>query len=157
MYGSTWYDSVSDNQINCYGFALNIDSILLPNGIGDHYSASQILSNVIVDLTNRGIGYRVLDSYNSPISSNEYRIGMRAYWNEDASQPYHKFHFIKQSDNRFWVQKNGLSPSTILCDGSYDPMDFIWVVYKNQYDIYVDVCYGPAVYFAIQIGSYARG
>jgi hypothetical protein len=138
--------------MNCYGFALGIDDSFSPNGIGFPYtSAERILNNVIIDLDNLGINYRVLDAYNSPISSNEYRIAMRVLYDDYDINPW-SFHFIKQLDNGFWAQKNGTSsPSWILCAGTVDPMDLMWEPRIRAGIPVYDACRYNAIYLAIEI------
>ena len=139
--------------MNCYGFALGIDQAPNPNGIGSpYYNATAILNNVIVDLNNWGIEYRVLDAFNSTIYSNEYRIGMRVLYDPLDNKPY-SYHFIMQLPNGHWAQKLPSEDSWVLCAGSVDPLDTIWLP-RNRPGIPIyDACIGDAIYLAIQIGD----
>ena len=149
-YGN-WYTPEASANMNCYGFALGIDQAPNPNGIGSPYtSATAILNNVIVDLNNWGIDYRVLDAFNSTIYSNEYRIGMRVLYDPRDGNPY-SYHFIRQLPNGFWAQKLPSKDSWVLCAGSVDPLDTIWLLRDYPGIPIYDACIGDAIYLAIQI------
>lgn len=104
---------------------------------------------VISDLEKKGISARLIDSYNSDIASNEYRIAMRI--NEGDGE----YHFMKQHNDGSWSQKHGYLPSQTV--NGYNPSAISWDCPGFTYDkngnivevVTKDYYKGGTRYFAI--------
>jgi len=117
-YGAaTAYVPNSDTDTNCVGYALGVDGWLY---VGDNNSPSFCLfTTVLMTITtsiSNGHGIRIISSYDSPISSDEYRIALRIGESD--------YHFMVQHNDGSWSHKPGVCPSRLVTGD--DPRAMSW-------------------------------
>jgi hypothetical protein len=148
-----WFISDTRTHINCYAFALGLDSERNPgydsgSELTEYTSLSLLAQKVKSDLDTLGISYTQLSSYDSNISSNEYMIGMRIGYNPQDSDVYH---IIRRDYGKGWVSKNGSLPSVYFVSQHVDPASIIWSIYMPNDGGPYDTYFGDIVYLAIEI------
>ena len=79
------------------------------------------------DVSKMGREIRPIDSYDSPIGENEYRIALRTTTNDTANPDYH---FMVQHSDGSWSHKPGFLPARKL-EGN-NPTDAKWPGYGVQ-------------------------
>ena len=147
------YQSVSGgpNTPNCYAYAIGVSNALNPGDIRGvsptkWYDVNDVASSVMADIEKMGRSVRTIESYNSPIYDNEYRIALRV-----GTQPYmyyygspiYDYHFMVQTSSGQWAEKHGTRGSSLIWAQGYNPTTIPWTVgNKPYYD-------SPIVYFAI--------
>ena len=105
------YIPSDSTEYNCYAYALGEDKWKYVGGSHDavnDYSVSAVADMVLEDAKRDGRSIRPIDSFDSPISSNEYRIALRTSVDD--------YHFMKQHNDGTWSHKPGFC-STRLIDG----------------------------------------
>ena len=112
--------SPSDSvDYNCYAYALGENQWKYVGGTPDaveNYSVDIVAQMVLDDIRKDGRNIRIIDSYDSPIESNEYRIALRTGVAD--------YHFMVQHNDGSWSHKPGFC-STRLIDGD-NPSVISW-------------------------------
>jgi len=105
-----------DESPNCYSYAIGLyDCSYNPGDFSSpflSYSLDAVAKAVQTDFDNLNRGCRIIDSYNSPINENEYRIALRV-----KNSFLHKlinwyYHFMVQTASGKWAEKFGPSGPT---------------------------------------------
>ncbi len=148
------YKPSNSMDYNCYAYVLGEEEWKYVGGSSDAVSdlnVENVANMVLIDAQKDGRKIRIIESHNSPISSNEYRIALRT-GKED-------YHFMMQHNNGSWSHKpgfcrtrliNGDNPSVI----SWDMPQIHSRLYYN-YDIVIEVDSipnyydSPTIYFAV--------
>ena len=132
-------DGNREREPNCYSYALGYyDRSYDPGeyaGVGYNLNVESVARAVEKDMAALGRGCRRLDSYDSPVSNNEYRVALRTSRITYFSLKYRKdvfwdYHFMVQTSDGGWSEKHGpggatdhhdnVNPDTISWDlGSY--------------------------------------
>ena len=105
------YTPSNSIHFNCYAYALGEKQWKYVGGSPDaveNYDVDYITEMVLNDAQKDGRTMRVIDSYDSPINSNEYRVALRT---GEAD-----YHFMVQHNDGTWSHKPGYG-STRLIDG----------------------------------------
>ena len=96
-----------------------------------------------MDMSCLGRSARLLDSYDSPIKSNEYRIAVAVGPQNDSNWDYH---FMVQTSTGMWAEKHGPGGETIYhSEGNPDTISWDLGDHKGYY--------GDVIYIAITIGG----
>ncbi len=145
-YGSAEpYIPVTDPGINCFGYAINVDSWITIDFfeactvIDDSMYYNRVVPAVVQTASSYGMSLRYLNDLSSPIEDYESRIAFRVA--RDSGNSFIDFHFMKQHDDGSWSHKLGIYPS-VLFNTSYDntpEYDSAWYytnVYYNTDTIY---------------------
>lgn len=109
----------NSKNFNCYAYALNETqwrNVGGPNFRPSSLDVDYIAEQVLKDVEELGRTIRIIDSYDSPIYSNEYRIALRT-----GSSDYH---FMLQLNNGTWAHKPASFPTRI--EDGYNPTLFSW-------------------------------
>jgi len=132
------YQFVGDTNVNCFGYALNVNQyldLINQNGIDVFPNSSlniteedvEVIYVPVVMYVTQSLGksIRLIDDYNSPIFEDEYRIAFRVgnLYNVDISTS--DFHFLRQNNNGTWSHKVGESGSNTLVN-TYNPNKWSW-------------------------------
>jgi len=132
------YQFVGDINVNCFGYALNVNQyldLINQNGIDVFPNSSlniteedvEVIYVPVVMYVTQSLGksIRLIDDYNSPIFEDEYRIAFRVgnLYNVDISTS--DFHFLRQNNNGTWSHKVGESGSNTLVN-TYNPNKWSW-------------------------------
>ena len=132
------YQFVGDTNVNCFGYALNVNQyldLINQNGIDVFPNSSlniteedvEVIYVPVVMYVTQSLGksIRLIDDYNSPIFEDEYRIAFRVgnLYNVDISTS--DFHFLRQNNNVTWSHKVGESGSNTLVN-TYNPNKWSW-------------------------------
>jgi len=165
-FGSRPYQETSRTDINCMGYALECPYYIGKNYDAVQYAAVPVHLNIVDEdvygftlselqeyiqarsedwmSSEEGIGgtnWELLQSYNSEIDDNCYRVVLRVGFHDvnnneilDVDEEY-DYHWWYQTDSGDWAEKQGPGPSTynILTAGE-DPTDFYWPVGMYSYD-----------------------
>ena len=113
------YSPSDSTDYNCYAYALGENQWKYVGGSPDavkDFSVDKVAEMVLMDAQKDGRKMRIIDSYDSPIESNEYRIALRT--GEDD------YHFMIQHSDGSWSHKPGFC-STRLIDGD-NPSVISW-------------------------------
>lgn len=144
------YEYVSGINMNCFGYALNINAniqlrnqnneMIFPFNVTDITEEDVInifVPAVLAEATRQGVLIRQIDSYDSTISDNEYRIAFRVGnvssddivyapgGAEGLYSLYDEYHFLRQNSDGTWSHKQGQLGSIYLED-IYNPYLFKW-------------------------------
>ncbi|MBQ3229787.1 MAG: hypothetical protein IJB49_02085, partial [Clostridia bacterium] len=149
------YISDDSTDYNCYAYALGEKSWKYVGGDAESvtdFNVDSVKQMVLEDAERDGRRVRLIDSYDSPIRSNEYRIALRTGKDD--------YHFMIQHSDGSWSHKpgraktrliNGANPSVvnwdlILIDGFLSNFGFIKEigVIPNYYD-------SETIYFAVAV------
>ena len=113
------YTPSDSTDYNCYAYALGEKEWKYvggrPSAVKD-FSVDNVAQQVLDDAKEDGRSMRIIDSFDSPIESNEYRIALRT---GEAD-----YHFMVQHNDGSWSHKPGLC-STRLIDGD-NPSVVAW-------------------------------
>lgn len=102
---------------NCLGHVLGIDGRLYAgNNNSRNFCLFTTVFWTMVTSLSHGRGIRIISNYDSPISSDEYRIGLRIGPKD--------YHFMVQHNDGSWSHKPGVCPSR-LATGN-DPRMMSW-------------------------------
>lgn len=138
---------------NCYAYVLGYYGRSYDIGeFSDTYPTGKtvdaIAECVVSDLDKLERGCRIIESYDTPIEDNEYRIALRVGEQPVVGPngyPYLRwdYHFMVQTESGEWAEKRGSSSATIL-HTSGNPSIFQWdaATYPNFYT-------SDILYFAI--------
>ena len=108
-------------------------------------SATAVVPVVVLDDAKAdGRAMRIIDSYDSPINENEYRIALRTALRPGSED----YHFMLQHSDGSWSHKPGTLPSRLI-DGD-NPSEITWdapsmiegLTFVNYYN-------SKTVYFAV--------
>ena len=113
------YSPSNSTDYNCYAYALGEKTWKYVGGSPDavkDFDVDNVAEMVLLDAKKDGRSMRTIDSYDSPIESNEYRIALRT-GKED-------YHFMVQHNDGSWSHKPGFC-STRLIDGA-NPSVISW-------------------------------
>ena len=105
------YTPSGSTEYNCYAYALGETQWKYVGGTPDtvkDFDVDNVANMVLNDAEKDGRSIRIIDSYDSPIGSNEYRIALRT-GQED-------YHFMMQHSDGSWSHKPGFC-KTRLIDG----------------------------------------
>ena len=106
------YNPSNSMDYNCYAYALREKQWKYVGGSPDavqDFSVDNVAQMVLNDAEKDGRSIRIIDSYDAPIESNEYRIALRT---GEAD-----YHFMIQHNDGSWSHKPGFC-STRLIDGA---------------------------------------
>ncbi len=146
---SEYVPSSSENY-NCYAYALGETEWMYvggsPNAVSS-FDVDNVASMVMKDVKELGYSIRPIDSYDSLIFSDEYRIALRT-GEED-------YHFMKQHNDGSWSHKPSFCPTRQITGSnpSVVSWDVPQVIY--QYGILMEVGYiynyydSHTLYFAV--------
>ena len=96
------YKYSNSRDYNCYAYALGETVWKYVGGSQDavtDYNVNDVAKLVLKDAERDGRTMRIIDSYNSDINANEYRIALRV----GAAD----YHFMRQNDDGTWSHKPG--------------------------------------------------
>ncbi len=113
------YTPSNSTDYNCYAYALGEEQWKYVGGSSEavkNFDVDTVAEMVLADAQKDGKMMRIIDSYDSPIESNEYRIALRTGEGD--------YHFMKQHNNGSWSHKPGFC-STRLIDGA-NPSVISW-------------------------------
>ena len=130
-------DGNRDKNPNCYSYVLG--DYTMSHDPGDFsmsftdYSVSSVADAVERDMKALNRGCRRIESYDSPIRSNEYRIALRVSQLEQINTPYGPipdflgwdYHFMVQTSSGLWAEKRGPAGESIL-HSSGNPSTLSW-------------------------------
>lgn len=121
--GAGAYRSVTSINVNCLGYALNINKYVSNAYIDmNHNDSVEAVFNKVKAYIVNDLGRECrLTTYNSLLRPNEYRIAMRV---ANYSETNFDYHFLVQLSNGGWAQKQGPLPSENL--GSINPTTYNW-------------------------------
>lgn len=141
-YGAaTSYNHISSGNMNCFGYALNINEFLqLVDDGNNNVEPPQILTENIFHslyipvalstIERKGYSARIISDYDSPIYDNEYRIAFRI--GRITNINYSKdFHFLKQNNDGTWSHKRGRAVSENLLYVT-NPSNYSWDLVVNE-------------------------
>ena len=131
------YVYCDDPNINCLAYVLGESvrrNLWTINGNFDVYNVGSCL---VTELTADGYSIRGIDTYDSAIDMDEYRIALRTTKPIDITilgvQIYSKsgdFHFMVQHNDGSWSHKPGWAPSMLLNEDN--PSDATWPYYREM-------------------------
>lgn len=107
---ATPYVSVNDSSINCFGYALGVDSWIKISffqactRVDDNMYYDRVIPGVIQDAASYNVTVRQLSGLNDTIYSNERRIAFRV---ARQNNKFIDFHFMRQHDDGSWSHKLG--------------------------------------------------
>lgn len=113
------YSHSDSTDYNCYAYALGENQWKYVGGSPDavkDFDVNNVAGMVLLDAQKDGRAMRVINSHNSLIGSNEYRIALRTGVAD--------YHFMVQHSNGSWSHKPGFC-STRLIDGT-NPSVISW-------------------------------
>ena len=114
------YIESDSTDYNCYAYALGEKEWKYVGGSSDavsNYDVDNVAQMVLTDAENDGRVMRPIESFDSPIESNEYRIALRTGESD--------YHFMVQHNDGTWSHKpslcrtrliNGANPSVVSWD-----------------------------------------
>jgi len=148
------YKPSNSTQNNCYGYALGEEKgkcVGGSQGAVTDFDVDKVAKMVIKDVHDMGRSIRPIDSYDSPVTSNEYRIALRT-----GAEDYH---FMVQHSDGSWSHKPGITPTQLIqgknpSEVSWDAPIIDWSWYETTGHVritdYVRNYYSSEiVYFAI--------
>ncbi len=145
-------DGNRDSNPNCYSYALGYyDQSYDPGDFSTpfkEFTVDAVAQAVESDLNALGRGYRPIESYNSPIQENEYRIALR------VSQPKliilpngpkldWDYHFMVQTSTGAWAEKHGSRGKTEIHTKG-NPSTLVWSLGDGK-----EYYSGKILYYAI--------
>ena len=113
------YKETSSPNFNCYAYALRETEWRYVGGYPEavtDYNVENVAAMVMDDVKASGRSIRPLESFDSPIEQNEYRIALRTGVED--------YHFMIQHSDGSWSHKPSWLPSR-LADGN-NPSDMSW-------------------------------
>ncbi len=123
------YTGTQDPSYNCYAYALGETQwkyVGGKEGAVTNYDIDIVAGMVLDDAQRDGIGMRPIDSYDSPIESNEYRIVLRTSGPGDGD-----YHFMVQHSDGSWSGKlSHLASIQYFVD---DPTSISWDTIGYEY------------------------
>ena len=137
----------------CVGHALNEPEYkAIGKDIITDFSTDNIKGLLISDAIDYGWGIREIDSYDSPIASDEYRIALRTSTKD--------YHFMVQHSDGSWSHKPGILRTRLIEGDNPDVVSWDLILYYtnvdengclwiHEYGIVKDVYKSDIVYFAI--------
>ncbi len=142
------YVDVTDDNINCYAYAIGYSSTQNPGfkGIGINYLDSpekltlDIITQAVISDFRKG-NVRIIDNFDSPIETDEYRIALRIGFNQTVGFDYH---FMRQNSDGSWSEKFKQKVSRSYKLGE-TPDTISW-----NYDVYENFYNSETRYFAIK-------
>ena len=137
------YKPTTSTKYNCYAYALGETEWKYVGGSPDavqDFSVENVAQMVLDDAKADGRSMRIIDSYDSPINPNEYRIALRT---SEAD-----YHFMLQHSDGSWSHKSSSLPSRLIAGDN--PSEIAWdgyaktgrVICNNYHD-------SKTVYFAV--------
>ena len=124
------YIASYSTDYNCYAYVLGEKKRKYVGGSPDsvsNFDVDNVAEMVLKDAENDGRTMRLIDSFDSPIESNEYRIALRTGEND--------YHFMVQHNNGTWSHKPGIC-STRLIEGA-NPSVVSWDAPQiNSFSLY---------------------
>ena len=113
------YQFVGDTNVNCFGYALNVNQyldLINQNGIDVFPSDTSVITEEDVEVIyvpvvmyatqSLGKSIRLIDDYNSPIFEDEYRIAFRVgNLSGTHSDNANDYHFLRQNSGGTWSGK----------------------------------------------------
>ena len=150
-YVSIKSDGNYDISPNCYAYAIGYyDKSYSPGDFSvpyGEYTLESVTKAVLSDMKELGRSARIIKSFNSPISSSEYRIALRVKTMSDPRDWQDRswdYHFMVQTSTGRWAEKSGPSSATYLYVEGTTPENAPWSNFgiTGYYD-------SPIVYFAI--------
>ena len=113
------YQFVGDINVNCFGYALNVNQyldLINQNGIDVFPSDTSVITEEDVEVIyvpvvmyvtqSLGKSIRLIDDYNSPIFEDEYRIAFRVgNLSGTYSDNVNDYHFLRQNSGGTWSGK----------------------------------------------------
>ena len=145
-YGSAWeYEYSGSTNYNCYAHALGIDEWKYVGGSRNavkDYSLDNVASMVEDDIKKMGWSIRPIDSYDSPIEEDEFRIALATGPND--------YHFMVQHSDGTWSHKPGYLPTMSL--GDKNPSQVSWDLYGS-----LKLSNGKMVVFVVEENYYCNG
>lgn len=133
---ATPYAPSDSTNYNCYAYALGEDEwkhVGGYEGAVDDYDVNHVADMVLEDVRKDGRSIRIIDSHDSPIEKNEYRIALRTGESD--------YHFMVQHSDGSWSHKPGIC-KTRLIDGN-NPSVVSWDA--PQIDLYAWVYFGIVI------------
>ena len=146
------YTAITSSDINCFGYAINIDSWIdisffqACTRADDAMYYNRIVPAVIQEAYDYGVNLRYLNGINESIRSNERRIAFRV--SRDSSNTYYDFHFMKQHSDGSWSHKLGSYSSAQFNTAYTDTPEYnsAWYYFNSSFQIYYNTA---TVYFAV--------
>ena len=141
------YKPTTSREYNCYAYALGETEWKFVGGregAVQDFSVENVAQMVLDDAKADGRAMRIIDSYDSPINANEYRIALRTALRPGSED----YHFMLQHSDGSWSHKPGTLSSRLI-DGD-NPSEITWdapsmiegLTFVNYYN-------SKTVYFAV--------
>ena len=137
------YKPTTSTKYNCYAYALGETEWKYVGGSPDavqDFSVANVAQMVLDDAKADGRSMRIIDSYDSPINPNEYRIALRT---GEAD-----YHFMLQHSDGSWSHKPSSLPSRLIAGDN--PSEIAWDGYAKTGRVICNNYYNSkTVYFAV--------
>ena len=137
------YKPTTSTKYNCYAYALGETEWKYVGGSPDavqDFSVENVAQMVLDDAKADGRSMRIIDSYDSPINPNEYRIALRT---GEAD-----YHFMLQHSDGSWSHKPSSLPSRLIAGDN--PSEIAWDGYAKTGRVICNNYYNSkTVYFAV--------
>ena len=107
------YIPSKSRDFNCYAYVLGEEHWKNVGGSSnaiDDYDVDKVAEMVLADAQRDGRKIRIIDSYDSPIESYEYRIALRTGVND--------YHFMMQHCDGTWSHKPGFCKTRLIYDAN---------------------------------------
>ena len=117
------YKPTTSREYNCYAYALGETEWKFVGGregAVQDFSVENVAQMVLDDAKADGRAMRIIDSYDSPINANEYRIALRTALRPGSED----YHFMLQHSDGSWSHKPGTLSSRLI-DGD-NPSEITW-------------------------------
>ena len=137
------YKPTTSIEYNCYAYALGETEWKFVGGregAVQDFSVENVAQMVLDDAKADGRAMRIIDSYDSPINANEYKIALRT---GDAD-----YHFMLQHSDGSWSHKPSSLPSRLIAGDN--PSEIAWDGYAKTGRVICNNYYNSkTVYFAV--------
>ena len=137
------YKPTTSIEYNCYAYALGETEWKFVGGregAVQDFSVENVAQMVLDDAKADGRAMRIIDSYDSPINANEYRIALRT---GDAD-----YHFMLQHSDGSWSHKPSFLPSRLIAGDN--PSEIAWDGFAATGEVICNNYYNSkTVYFAV--------
>ena len=137
------YKPTTSIEYNCYAYALGETEWKFVGGregAVQDFSVGNVAQMVLDDAKADGRAMRIIDSYDSPINANEYRIALRT---GDAD-----YHFMLQHSDGSWSHKPSFLPSRLIAGDN--PSEIAWDGFAATGEVICNNYYNSkTVYFAV--------
>ena len=144
------YKPTTSTKYNCYAYALGETEWKYVGGSPDavqDFSVENVAQMVLDDAKADGRSMRIIDSYDSPINPNEYRIALRT---SEAD-----YHFMLQHSDGSWSHK----PSSLLSRliAGDNPSEIAWMGMQRQVESFAIITTTVKLYILLLLSERGEG